>query len=530
MLSNEYGWRRMGVVAALLFGTSVLPSAAVSEQISLKSTDGTIDFTGEFLGFDEGIYIVRTALGDLRVRADRVDCDGSACATLKAADATVRFAGSSAFGLGIMPLLLEGYGSHQDAEVAIEESENRLFANYVSANGFGDESASYYIDSTVSGTAFEALLSGSVHFGMSSRRITPNEARALLDAGAGSMISPAQEHIIAIDSLVVITHPSNAVSEISMEQLADIFAGRTTNWSELGGEDTPIKVINRQTNSGTRLAFYDAIFGDQTPTLRLANEDIAQTNQSAARMVNEDPGAIGFVGYAFQRGAKPLKLINECGMSTEPDAFAARVEEYALQRRLYLYNRSEGLTEAAEDFLAYAKSEAADDVIAKTGFIDLGIKRKTQELNGARARMLLDPKVDAYEGGVMRQMLAEMVNFDRLSTTFRFRTGSSKLDERGALDMRRLANYLETKPKGTKVMFVGFTDNVGSFDGNRRLSISRARKVAAQLRAFSGNRLDGIEFSSTGFGEIAPATCNNSENGRSVNRRVEVWIETDRRS
>ena len=117
-------------------------------------------------------------------------------------------------------------------------------------------------------------------------------------------------------------------------------------------------------------------------------------------------------------------------------------------------------------------------------------------------------------------------NYDRLSTTFRFRTGSAKLDERGDLDMKRLADYLEAMPKGTKILFVGFTDNVGSFQGNRSLSLTRARKVAAQLRAFAGDRLSGIEVDAAGFGEIAPATCNISENGRAVNRRVEVWIGT----
>ena len=363
---------------------------------------------------------------------------------------------------------------------------------------------------------------------MASRRIKPEEARALKEAGAGNMVSPEQEHIIAIDSLVIITNPENPVKEITKEQLAGIYSGQITNWSEIGGEDLPIKVIQRQSGSGTRSVFEEAIFGENKPATAAPSEVVADDNNVAAQMVNEDPGAIGFVGYAFQRGAKPLSLINECGMVTEPDSFSAKVEEYTLQRRLYVYNRADNYPQAAQDFIDYAMSEDADEVIAKSGFIDLGIKRKTQDMTGPRARMLLDPTVDAYEGGVMREMLAEMVNYDRLSTTFRFRTGVSKLDERGQLDMERLANYLEKMPEGTKVMFVGFTDDVGAFDSNRSLSLARAQQVAGQLQDVAGDRVAGIEFASAGFGEVAPATCNLSEQGRAVNRRVEVWIEADK--
>lgn len=530
MAITGLGMRRVVLAAIFLGGACVFPKSALTEEIALRSADGLIDFSGQFVALDDDHYIVRTALGELRVRADRVDCLESACPIIGGSNADVRFAGSNALGLGLMPLLLEGYASFLDANASFSDTRiaSETLADLVAADGYGDGIGSYLVSSTVSGDAFEALLTERAHFGMTSRRITPTEARALRDAGAGNMISPNQEHIVAIDSLVVITHPSNPVREITMAQLGDVFAGRITNWKDLGGSDMPIKVINRQIDSGTRSVFYAAIFGDNTPQAQLANEVVAEDNNAAARMVNEDPGAIGFVGHAFQRGASPMTLINECGMPTEPDAFSAKVEEYTLQRRLYFYNRADGLPEKAAEFLEYATSENADGVISKSGFIDLGIERKKQDLNGPRARMLLDPNVDAYEGGVMRQMLAEMVNYDRLSTTFRFRTGSSKLDERGALDLKRLADYLETIPKGTRVMFVGFTDNVGAFDRNRSLSLSRARKVAAELKAYAGEQVSGIEFDFKGFGEIAPSACNVSENGRAINRRVEVWIETDR--
>jgi phosphate transport system substrate-binding protein len=133
--------------------------------------------------------------------------------------------------------------------------------------------------------------------------------------------------------------------------------------------------------------------------------------------------------------------------------------------------------------------------------------------------------VDAFEGNVIRTLLAQMIQFDRLSSTFRFRLGSSSLDERARLDMERLTHYLEAMPSGTTIAMVGFTDDIGAFESNQRLSQQRAQSVADELRAYAGSRLAGIQITVNGFGEIAPSACNNSENGRGINRRVEVWID-----
>lgn len=509
----------------VLLGAGLLPFNVLADEVTLKSSDGTVNLVGEFVDFSDGHYVIKTGLGDLRVAAARVNCEGDACPVFETASADVTITGSDTIGLGIMPLLMAGYASHLDAEASVVATSNdgEILASFVGDGGFGDELGNYLVSPTTSDTAFETLLDGRADIGMSSRRITPNEARALKASGAGNMVSPEQEHIVAVDSLVIIVNPDNPVNEITTKQLRDIYTGKITNWSELGGEDKPIKMVSRQENSGTRAVFEDRLFADLEPALT-SDAVIAEDNNQMAATVNEDKGAIGFVGYAFQRGAKPLSLVNECGISTTPDAFSAKTEEYAFQRRLYLYNRSDTLAEEASEFLDFALSSDADGVISKAGFINLGIETRTQSLDGKRARALLDPNVDAFEGSIMREMLSQMANYDRLSTTFRFKTGSSKLDERGRLDMERLVEYLEAKPAGTKVMFVGFTDSVGAFESNRNLSVGRAGQVLETLTAAAGDRLQGIDMSHTGFGEVVPSGCNTNENGRAVNRRVEVWI------
>ena len=507
-----------------IVGAAVLPTNVLADDVTLKSADGTVNLTGEFLAFEDNSYMVRTPLGDLRIAASRVTCEGDACPVFEVESADVQIAGSDTVGLGLMPLLLEGYAGNIQAAATLSAGDgNRILAEFVGDDGFGDELGSYLVSSTGSSDAFTTLLENDAQIGMSSRRIRPDEARALRDSGAGNMVSPAQEHIVAVDSLVVVTNPNNPINSLTMSQLQDVYAGKITNWSALGGPDLAITPVTLPDGSGTQSVFESRVFGDDVTFA--SNVVVADGVDDVSTIVNAEAGALGYVGYAFQRGAKPLSLVNSCGISMTPDAFSARTEEYALQRRLYLYNRADVDADQASEFLTYATSPAADSVIAKSGFIGLGVDRRLQTLDSDRARALLDPNADSYEAVFMRDMLSKMVDYDRLSTTFRFRTGSSSLDERGLIDMQRLATYLEGEPDA-EVLFVGFTDDVGAFDSNRALSEDRASKALAEFQNFVGANAGTFALESTGYGEIAPAGCNVAEEGRRINRRVEVWVKT----
>lgn len=526
MIYNDFRKvRKLGLVAFI--GSMTFASHAYGAEVTLQSSDGTVNMTGEFVAFQDNAYIIATALGELRVAANRVSCLGEACPDLNAGDADIVISGSDTIGVGLMPLLLEGYAGSigAAAELGNVGTSNDIFATLTGDDGYGDKIASFLVDSNSSNTAFSDLLNMTSEIAMSTRRIVPDEARNLRDNGAGNMISPNQEHILAVDSLVVITHPNNPIESLTTQQLQQIYSGQIANWSELGGPDAAITFVGRDADTGTRTVFEDRIFGGVAATLR-SDATIADSNSDVARIVNTDEGAIGVVGYAFQRGAKALTIVNECGIRMQPDAFSARTEEYALQRRLYLYSREDTTSEETEEFLDFATSDAADALISKAGFIGFGVDRQEQSLESGRGLSLLDPNVDPYEGQFMRDMLGRMIDYDRLSTTFRFRTGSSSLDERGRIDLERLVNYLATQPEGSEIMFVGFTDDVGQFDGNRRLSEGRAAQVLEEVRAAADSQLDGMTMSSMGYGEIAPSGCNFDPEGRRINRRVEVWIKS----
>lgn len=523
----EFFSRKNSIASAIaLIATAFMTSATFAGEVTLESPDGAVKLVGEFIEFTNNNYVVRTELGDLRISASRVECNGESCPVFQELVADVKIGGSDTLGEGVMPLMLSGFAASigAQASVTVTDTKGELLAELTGEDGYGDPAGSFLINSTVSSDAFRKLLDQSIQVGMASRRIRPEEARALRDAGAGNMISTDNEHIIAIDALVVITNPANPIGEMTLDELRGIYSGEISNWSELGGADALITVLDRPEGSGTRAVFQSRLFGDELPASPEGVKFVAG-NVLTAATVNEDPNAIGFVGYAFQRGAQAVTLTNDCGIITKPDPFSARTEEYPLQRLLYLYNRTDDLKPETSELIEFSTSPNADEVIAKAGFIDLGIDRREQPLDSMRGQQLLGTATDAYEGSIMREMMSEMVNYDRLSATFRFQTGSSALDTRGLLSLERLASYLEIQPVGTKIRFVGFTDDVGAFEGNRTLSIGRAQQVLDALQEFAGDRLSGIEMSVTGFGEIAPSTCNNSEDERRINRRVEVWIQ-----
>ena len=519
--------KRSAAGVALLAGL-MTPVAGMADEVTLRSTDGTINVTGELVEVRDGSYIIRTALGELGIAQSRVVCEGAACPVFEPAAVDVAIVGSEAIGLRLMPLLMAGYASVQDAEAEVTNvAAGEAVATMIADGGFGDEIGSYSVSAVGDSSAFSALLSQDAALGMSTRRITVDEARALRADGSESMVGQSQERIIAIDSMLVVTNAANPIAALTTDQLADIFSGKITNWSEVGGDDHEINVINYAEGSSNYDFFMSYLYAGNIPAL--AETEVAANDQEMSNTVFADPYSIGYVGYAFQRGAKPVTLINECGIPMTPDAFAAKTEEYSLSRRMYIYNRGNDLDAQAKDFLEFATSEEADGVILKSGFIDLGIESRPQDEGDSRRATLFErvkTQGESFEGQVMQEMLALMDNNDRLSTTIRFRAGSSRIDERGREDMKRLVRYLKTVPKGSEVTFVGFTADVGAFEANRKLSADRAAQIADEVASLGGASLSAIKFASAGFGEIAPNACNVNERGQAINRRVEVWIST----
>lgn len=522
---------------------TLAPNFVRGADVVVRSQDGTINIAGKMDAIEGGNYIIATeTLGLLKIAIDRVECMGPGCPTggvsqaaqvdqtaaqiaapsqVNPASAKVRFAGSDTVGFGLLPFLMEDYADYLNADMqSTDLSETETFKRYVDASGA--EITSLFVNSTGSGDATDALEIRAAEFGMTSRPMQDSEAARLVATGTSDPRGTENETVVAVDSLAVITHPSNPVRQLNMNEIGAIYLGQITNWSQVGGPDAPITVLSREDGSNTRGVFENAIFSGEEPRLAARVTYPGGDNPEMAAAVREDPNAIGYVGFAFSEGLNRLDLTSECGITSTATPFAVKTEEYPLGRRLYLYNRADNLPSDAQRFLSYVLSPDADDAIAESSFVNFAVERMPQPRS--RFDTLFSDLTNQSEIRLANELRSELDDWDRLSTTVRFPTGSSALGRKELNDIERLISYLEDLPNGTRVAVVGFADSIGPFEGNVRLSDRRALSVSQTIDRIGGPRLSGISFERRSYGELAPSVCNTEANGRTINRRVELWV------
>ena len=204
---------------------------------------------------------------------------------------------------------------------------------------------------TGSGAGVEAAVSGTADIGLASRSLKDEEKA-----------KGAVEHIVALDGVAVVVHPGNAVTDLTVEQIARVFTGEITNWSELGGADAPIAVYGREAGSGTRGAFEEIV--DVEDACVYVNE-YSSTGDMVGSVAG-NPNAIGYASLsAVNDTVKALKVNGvDCTEDTIKDG------SYSIQRPFVMITR-EGveLSPAAQAFLDYALSTEAAEIIALAGAV-----------------------------------------------------------------------------------------------------------------------------------------------------------------
>ena len=432
---------------------------------------------------------------------------------------TLRLSGSSTVGDKLAPALLSdwfkraGYPSIRVVEGQPEESE------IVAEGAEKADPLRASIRAHGTGTGLTDLAAGRADLWMASRQPTRPELDVAAKAGI-RQLDTAGEHTIALDGLRIIVNRDNKVSRLSLAQVADLFSGKVTRWSDVGGVALPVTLYGRAANSGTYDTFASLVLvGGRT----MVSARAMATNEDLADAVASDPGGIGFVGFAYERNAKSVDIVTSCGLVVSPNAFTVKTLEYPLAQRLYLYT---GATVAPEvgKFLEFAQSLDAQPTVVRAGFIDFSQGASDARYTGRR----LDTAGDARDGGrtVIRETdLQELEDATagaaRLTTTFRFVAGSDRLDSQAQADVDRLAQGLKTPEfAGSKVTLIGFTTSQGSYTENRTISRQRAEVVRQALES------KGVKITAaTGVGPAAPVACNTDPATRALNQRVEVWIQ-----
>ena len=214
-----------------------------------------------------------------------------------------------------------------------------------------------------------------------------------------------------------------------------------------------------------------------------------------------------------------------CGLQTPANAFTIKTEEYPLTRRLYTY--SDAKNENVAEFVDFIGSDAAQAVVAEKGFVDLGVSSQPINAQGLRFAASILPTDAEVTLAQTQSMVRELIAAERLSLTFRFDNASSRLDTRARSDIGRLVEMMSgSQLENKEVLLVGYTDSVGPGANNQLLSQQRSAQVLSALVAeLPTDRAESARIKTIGYGEMSPLVCNETDNGRRINRRVEVWVK-----
>ena len=219
-----------------------------------------------------------------------------------------------------------------------------------------------------SGTGIASLINKTVDIANASRQIKEEEVEEAKSNGVEPL-----EHIIARDAIAVIVNPENPVSQLTLQQISDIYSGKITNWQEVGGEDRPIVRLSRETNSGTHVYFLETVLrlgNKEDKTLFSMDTLLLPSSEGIIAEVRQNPNAIGYDGLGYvPKDLKMVAIAKEEGSAyVLPSIPTVNDKSYAIARDLYMYTNGqpEGLL---KEYLDWILSPEAQQIVAELGFV-----------------------------------------------------------------------------------------------------------------------------------------------------------------
>lgn len=217
-----------------------------------------------------------------------------------------------------------------------------------------------------SGTGVAALINQKCDIANASRMMKPKEIKMAKDNGV-----TANRVVIAMDGLSVITNPGNPVDRLTKDEIGAIFRGDIKNWSEVGGDDMPITLYGRQSNSGTYVFFQDYVLkGDYSAKMNRMNG-----NAQIVEGIKADRSAIGYVGVGYVKDATGLNIVRVAtkkgGVYASPlNSADVKSGKYPIARPLnqYIAGNPEG---AIRDFLEFELSPQGQRIVEEEGFFPI---------------------------------------------------------------------------------------------------------------------------------------------------------------
>lgn len=263
----------------------------------------------------------------------------------------------------LMAVLSACNNSNNDKELRNDSSKRVSISGSTSVGPLAEKIADKYmnindvkveINQIGSSAGITNALNGVSEIGMSSRDLKEEEKESGLI-----------ETIIAYDGIVIVTHPTNKVKNLTMDQVKQIFTGEVSNWKELGGEDMEIVVVSREDGSGSRDAFQEIVGYTSGELVRSAL--IASGNGNIKTTVATNKHAVGFISFEYIDSSITTVNIN----GVEATAENVLQQKYSLSRPFLFVHKEDNLTDAGQQFIDYILSSEGQAIVAETGAIPI---------------------------------------------------------------------------------------------------------------------------------------------------------------
>lgn len=515
------GFRRFVTLVVVMVTCAFSPASA--QNITLKSADGTVALSGELIDYDGDTYKIKTIFGVLTVNALGVTCGGRDCPDPGQFAVDITLSGTATILNGLLPGLIEDF-SFQTGHTSLRYDHEDTGWTYFLSDAARVPMARMQVNPGNTPAGFADLASGQADLSVTTRLPSAAEIKAGRKGIAGDLASGHSRQVLAVDGLVFILSPKNPINALTTSDLGRVFTGEISNWAAIGGVNAPIHLYSTALDSDLMKEFERQILPADG---QLALITVLPTERDLARAVIADPFAIAVVGFAGIRNAKVLAIAGGCGMRQTPTEFSIQSGDYPLSMAYYLFQSKARLPVFAQKFLSFLDSENAQTSITDLGYIGQrlhGLALTDQNDRVANAVAFAGKDVSLR---YLQHFITLFTDARRLSASFRFDDNSTKIDAISRRNIRVLANMIEVGDfDGKTLIFAGFSDSQGGQDGNRRISLKRAKEVASLVKKASPRAdLSKIDIQVMGLGEVSPLACNDDAAGRQINRRVEIWLK-----
>ena len=526
-------------IATTLLCTAA-PAALFAQAVDLRSPDEFISVEGEVVGYDGTMLRVETTVGVVSVPVSEVICYGLGCEEIVA---------SNDFGLtasAFQGIVTEPEVAEEPAIVTADSFVvgfdspfyNTLYRTLSGAYAVASQTATS-VEITADG---EVTLQSNAGDGSTTLTIAGSTADADITLGTVSLngteaqvfAGPAgwasgdglSHQLIGINAFSVIVAPNAGVSVISLNDLARIFAGEITNWSQIGGADVAILPLQLPPTSTMGAQVIDLVMAPAG--LDIAGNVLTMADEAGiSASINQFPGSVSVVSSMNADPNLVVDVAGSCGLAVAPTPFNVTSGDYPLVRPVMATYENGAGSPFVTELFDFATTEVAQGLLEREGLINQATTLQDGTVKNARLSGLLEAELDDAQKLAAAQMFQTLFDADRLSLTM---TGGAASGPEGAWNRAMLLDLValmeDPANAGREIVFVGFGESAAGSQSAIDNSRAAALEMQTVLEGLAANVISdgGYTLSAIGFGNVSPATCVDGQVAGSEYTRVEVWI------